>query len=191
MKLIFFFFLSQQASQSGYDALVYAAKRETLVMPNDPIPELTPVDHRSLRTHYLSQVIMHQQNMSTHGVPKSTTADGNCFFHAISLALYGTEQYSTEMRLRTCVQMCLHPQVYKNRADANDIFILSPPFEDSAVDCSRPTHQFGQCLQQPMHLVYQLRPSTHHLMAIKTYLLRYSTQFSMLAPYGSQAPILT
>jgi hypothetical protein len=53
------------------------------------------------------------------------------------------------------------------------------------------THQFGQCLQQPMHLVYQLRPSTHHLMAIKTYLLRYSTQFSILAPYGSQAPILT
>ena len=135
----FFLFLSQQASQSGYDALVYVAKRETLVMPNDPIPEPTPVDHTSLRTHYLSQVIMHQQNMSTHGVPKSTTGDGNCFFHAISLALYGTEQYSTEMRLRTCVQMCLHPQVYKDRADANDIFILSPPFEDSAMDCSRPT----------------------------------------------------
>ena len=108
-------------------------------MPNDPIPEPTPVDHRSLRTHYLSQVTMHQQNMSTHAVLKSTIADGNCFFHAVSLALYGIEQYSTEMRLRTCVQMCLHPQVYKNRADTNDIFILSPPFEDSAVDCSRPT----------------------------------------------------
>ena len=60
-------------------------------MPNDPIPEPTPVDHTSLSTHYLSQGIMHQQNMSTHGVPKSTTADGNCFFHVISLALYGTK----------------------------------------------------------------------------------------------------
>jgi len=138
-EVIFFLFLSQQASQSGYDALVYAAKRDTLVMPNDPIPEPTPVDHRSLRTDYLSEVIMYQQNMSTHGVPKSTTGDGNCFFHAISLALYGTEQYSTEMRLRTCVQMCLHPQVFKNRSDANDILILSPSFEESAVDCSRPT----------------------------------------------------
>ena len=76
MKLIFVFFLSQQASQSGYDTLVYAAKRETLVMPKDLIPEPTPVDHISLSTHYLSHV-MHEQNMSTHGVPKSTTVDGN------------------------------------------------------------------------------------------------------------------
>ncbi|CAC5363954.1 unnamed protein product [Mytilus coruscus] len=100
----------------------------------------------TLSTDYLTQVIMHQQNMSTHGVPKSTTPDRNCFFfHSISVALYGTEQHSLEFRLRTCLQMCLHPELYKNRPDVNDIFILSPSFvsfvplfEESVLDCSRP-----------------------------------------------------
>ncbi|CAG2217499.1 unnamed protein product [Mytilus edulis] len=34
--------------------------------------------------------------------------------------------------------MCLHPELYKNRPDVNDIFILSPSYEESVLDCSRP-----------------------------------------------------
>lgn len=44
---IFFFSFSTGPPEKVVMALVYAAKRETLAMPNDPIPETTPSDHIS------------------------------------------------------------------------------------------------------------------------------------------------
>ena len=41
-------------------------------------------------------------------IPKRVTADVNCFFNAVSLSLYGHEHYSVQIRVRTCIQMCLN-----------------------------------------------------------------------------------
>ena len=42
-------------------------------------------------------------------IPYRVAADGACLFNSISLALYGTEKYSYELRFRTALHMRRNP----------------------------------------------------------------------------------
>lgn len=38
-----------------------------------------------------------------------STGDGNCLFNSLSISLTGTERYATEFRVKTCINLVLHP----------------------------------------------------------------------------------
>ena len=54
--------------------------------------------------------------------PRAVYGDGNCFYRAMSLALYGTEKYHSYLRVRTALEIILNPDAYNN---ASASFVLS------------------------------------------------------------------
>ena len=58
-------------------------------------------------------------------VPVSVTADGNCLFNALSLALTGSEERAIEIRLRTAICMILNEAELRSLADAQ-LALVSP-----------------------------------------------------------------
>jgi len=44
--------------------------------------------------------------------PRAVSSDGNCFYRAMSLALYGTEQYHRYLRVKTALEMIANPALY-------------------------------------------------------------------------------
>jgi hypothetical protein len=80
---------------------------------------------------------MEKYKMTDHGTPKIASPDGNCFFNTILISLYGNESYTTELRVRTCIEMCRNGNTYPTRPNAENIAILSPSLKTSANDCAQ------------------------------------------------------
>jgi hypothetical protein len=102
-------------------------------MSAEAVPEPVNTDLSQLPTDYNSLAIMQKYIVNDQRIPKRVTADGNCFFNAVSLSLYDHEHYSVQIRVRTCIQMCLNKNLYKNHKDAKDIYIVSPSFEQASI----------------------------------------------------------
>ena len=69
-------------------------------LPNNSVTKPHTVDKVALS--YLVKV------QATHlGTPYSVTGNGSCLFNAVSVALCGSEELSTELRYRTCIEMVL------------------------------------------------------------------------------------
>ncbi|ESO93012.1 hypothetical protein LOTGIDRAFT_232796 [Lottia gigantea] len=113
----------KQASMGGFQALLYASRLETRAMPNEcptvPLPELRPSKPLAIDQH--SQYLLEQHDMGHIGTPMVATGDGNCFFNGASIATYGHENFSSLLRVRTCIQMCLNEETYLRRSDAADL----------------------------------------------------------------------
>ena len=67
--------------------------------------------------------------------PRAVGGDGNCLYRAVSLALYGSEQYHTKLRLFTTLEIIDHPEVYDcchpQFSDLiKDIRVVTPPYCD-------------------------------------------------------------
>ena len=77
-------------------------------MSAEAVPEPVNTDLSQLPIDYNSYAIMQKYIANDHRIPKRVTANGNCFFNAVSLSLYGHEHYSVQIRVRTCIQMCLN-----------------------------------------------------------------------------------
>jgi hypothetical protein len=77
-------------------------------MSAEAVPEPVNTDLSQLPIDYNSYAIMQKYIVNDHRIPKRVTANGNCFFNAVSLSLYGHEHYSVQIRVRTCIQMCLN-----------------------------------------------------------------------------------
>ena len=77
-------------------------------MSAEAVPDTVNTDLSQLPTYYNSYAIMQKYIVNDQRIPKRVTADGNCFFNAVSLSLYGHEHYSVQIRVRTCIQMCLN-----------------------------------------------------------------------------------
>ena len=63
-----------------------------------------------------------------------STDDGNCLFNSVSTVLTGDEKLAAELRLRTAMEMSLNPDLYKDRADFDELMDCSPSYEDSLID---------------------------------------------------------
>jgi len=50
--------------------------------------------------------------------PRCTESDGNCFYRAVSLALYGTQQWHAYLRLITCMELVLRAPYYDPSASS-------------------------------------------------------------------------
>lgn len=63
--------------------------------------------------------------------PRCTESDGNCFYRAVSLALYGTQQWHAYLRLITCMELVLRAPYYDPSASSfvlQNIPVMSPAY---------------------------------------------------------------
>jgi len=73
---------------------------------------------------------------ATHlGTPYSVTGNGSCLFNAVSVALCGSEELSTELRYRTCIEMVLKIDHYTTIPKAKQLILVSPNYVSSIFDC--------------------------------------------------------
>jgi OTU-like cysteine protease len=49
--------------------------------------------------------------------PRSIVGDGNCFYRAVSLALYGTQDMHDYLRLKTCNEILEHRELYDEQSE--------------------------------------------------------------------------
>lgn len=59
------------------------------------------------------------------------SADGNCFFNSLSVALCGNEDRAAEFRLRTAIEMIT---MYSSLSDSA-FTLVSPDYEEAVKDC--------------------------------------------------------
>ena len=63
--------------------------------------------------------------------PRCTESGGNCFYRAVSLALYGTQQWHAYLRLITCMELVLRAPYYDPSASSfvlQNIPVMSPAY---------------------------------------------------------------
>ena len=63
--------------------------------------------------------------------------DGNCLFHAVSVALVGNVSLAVELRYRCVLEMVTHKDYYVDLPHAQVLTDYSPMFMEAAVDCAR------------------------------------------------------
>ena len=57
--------------------------------------------------------------------------NGNCLFNALSMAIQGNESLSTEIRVRTCLELYQYKGYYINFHKEDQLFLLCPPYDDA------------------------------------------------------------
>lgn len=87
----------------------------------------------------------------------ATTGDGNCLFNAGSLAMWHSEQQATKLRLRTCIELALSQDFYKQNPVVNQAHIPynSRKHEDGTM--SIPTLFDIACFAAESSKVYQMQ----------------------------------
>lgn len=53
----------------------------------------------------------------------------------MSVALTGTEDLATELRLRTAIDMALNSEIYQCRQDYRDLIFVSPDYDEALKSC--------------------------------------------------------
>jgi len=78
------------------------------------LPPHCMIDLWSVCPHSASEMLLTQHNawLLSRYLPASVGADGNCFFRAVSLSLYGDEHSHILLRLLACIEVLTHPDLY-------------------------------------------------------------------------------
>lgn len=71
-------------------------------------------------------------------VPIKTTKGGSALFSAVSLALGWSEKFTTELRVRCCLEMVTHAMFYQWQRDHVCISQCAPDYAESCLDCASP-----------------------------------------------------
>ena len=66
---------------------------------------ITPIFKRSETTECICAKHTIIRSLVRNKVAVTTLGDGNCLFHALSLIMYGTEDYTLQVRLMTVIAM--------------------------------------------------------------------------------------
>jgi hypothetical protein len=72
-------------------------------------------------------------------IPVRTTGDGNCLFNSASLLIYQNESLASELRLRTCLELALNREFYKQHLAITDAKIPYHSKDDGLCTMSVPT----------------------------------------------------
>ena len=70
-------------------------------------------------------------------LPAKVPEDGNCLFHALSIAIAGDTSLTPELRVRTCIEMVTNKNSYLKKHRNTGIKFVSPDFSEAVKDCSR------------------------------------------------------
>lgn len=70
--------------------------------------------------------------------PLSSSTDGNCLYNAVSLVIHGSEQMSTELRVRTFLELKCNRQWYENDQSLSRLLLtVSGDLYEHSLDCCR------------------------------------------------------
>ena len=69
--------------------------------------------------------------------PIAVYGDGSCLFNSASMALFGNQDMSEELRVRTVIEMVTNAEKYKKHPRARDYMSLSPYYKEACVDCGK------------------------------------------------------
>ena len=61
-------------------------------------------------------------------LPAKVPGDGNCLFHALSIAIAGDTSLTTELRVRTCIEMVTNRNSYVKKHKDSGIKFVSPDY---------------------------------------------------------------
>ncbi|KAK3096736.1 hypothetical protein FSP39_002786 [Pinctada imbricata] len=125
-----------QAAYEGYNHLYIAAKKERHVIPamDASGPPLKYGDWMSLDL-YTKQLFLYS-GMDEKGIPVRVTGNGNCFFNSLSMALCGSEEKSTELRVRCTIDMVLNAALHTDLPNSDFLWHLSPSYEEACISAA-------------------------------------------------------
>ena len=61
---------------------------------------------------------------------------GSCLFDVASVLLAGDERLSSELRIKTCIEMIQNQNLYENHPKMNSFMLCSPVYERACLDCA-------------------------------------------------------
>ncbi|CAC5358288.1 unnamed protein product [Mytilus coruscus] len=110
---------------------------------NDQKKSLQPFNHSYTVSNKPTSIIditsqshLRQCNLSHLGEPYEVTGNGSCLFNAVSFALCGSEDLSTELKYRTCIEMVSRKDFYTSLPIAKNIIWVSPNYITSTFECA-------------------------------------------------------
>jgi len=94
--------------------ILFLYLQEIAMKERNQLPMFTMPTYVNASKHVdrISQEYLQKFGVNNFGDPYKVSADGSCLFNAVSVFLCGTEQLSTELRVRTCIEMVSRKDVY-------------------------------------------------------------------------------
>ena len=129
--------LDRLSSAARFGHLDEAVKLETLFMRQESLHVSSPshtVSFSNLHRDPIANTLLGSTGEQT--APVKVAEDGNCLFNAISVAMFGHEHASSELKVKTCIEMTLNENFYVNFHSNTNIPLVSPSFEQSKLDCA-------------------------------------------------------
>ena len=117
-------------------ALHHAAIVENILLRGHPF-ESTRTKQRVLpnKIHQYSQCVINMYGVGTQ-VPIHVKGDGNCLFNSVSVAMQGDEKMARELRVRTCIELVLNFEHYKNHPYYKEFRLVSPDLFKACQKCA-------------------------------------------------------
>jgi len=113
--------VSAATSQNQFDE---AARLERIVQRYES-QVVVSSDHANFKNLFRDHVAQQLLGSNWSGdTPIAVNTDGNCLFKTLSVALYGHQQASSEIRLNTCLEMVEHVHSNKLLPDINNYHSL-------------------------------------------------------------------
>ena len=88
------------------------------------------------KIHQYSASVIENSRGSASRVPRYVTGDGNCLFNSVSVVICGNESMTCELRVRTCIELVLNFEYYKNHHQFRDFIRVSPDLEEACRMCA-------------------------------------------------------
>ena len=126
----------RSAATRGYGYLQEAAMVEMIFLRNVPV-----LDHRFKAKKFKVDDVAVQLLGGREKLPAGVRADGNCFYHSLSLAVFGDPDVATtELRFRVALELLIHNEWYFDKYvnDVNEeLQVVAPDFKDEAQEVCR------------------------------------------------------
>lgn len=168
--------LSAATSQNLFDEAVHL---ERIFLRYEP-PQVVSVDsvglyHNLVQDQQATKLLGSRWSGPT---PISVKGDGNCLFNAISVALFGHENVSSEIRLKIFFEMSDHAMFYERVHAKTQIPAISPTFALATKHCQQngnwacawTFHAASTVIARPIKSVYPVvnSPSDAYIRILNT-----------------------
>ena len=125
-----------KARENGFEYLKMSVHQESKFVPQN-IYVIQTLIKDFLEVDKISLGILHKCGIH-YATPYKVESRkvGSCLFDSVSVLLTGDVCLSTELRLKTCIEMVQNQNLYENHINVKHFMICSPVFERACLDCA-------------------------------------------------------
>ena len=127
---------ASRAQVKGIKSLREATMQETIFLSNQLLQSTTMKHITTGKIHQYSVSVIENSRGSASRVPRYVTGDGNCLFNSVSVVICGNESMTCKLRVRTCIELVLNFEYYKNHHQFQDFIRVSPDLEEACRMCA-------------------------------------------------------